>query len=315
MTGFGDRDEEYGLSATGGVSGEEHAAQTRAWLAQSVGETRPRLGFTAEDLVLGGRRKVRRRRVAAALASTASVAAVAVAVTAFAGGGGSQVVAGTGATPTAVSGSSSSPTTAQGSKSRSDQAAYAVLAKLFGELDPGGKHLTSTQPPLSVTNMGGSCDTESQLEDGYSFTEQWTVDGRPAIPRKNNDSTPVVQVTVLVTAASQQQDMFGVWGGVQESWGPIAKTTLPDGSVLQTGTAANGHYVQAVRTLTDGRRIIAYAIDGSVRGVGADKTVRPTDPFPYTADQLGQIVAGSSLPLPFANGYQPPMDCGPNPPS
>lgn len=324
MTGFGDRDEEYGLSASGGENGEsresgeneENAAETRAWFAQSVGQARPRLGFTAEDLVLGGRRKVRRRRVAGALASTASVAAVAVAVTAFSGGGGgSQVVAGTGSTPTAVSsspstpGSPSSPGTPQAAKLLSDQkTAYAVLSKLFGELDPGGKHLT-TQSPLAVTNMGFLCSGKTHLQISYSGSEEWTVDGRPAVPRKNDDTTPMIEVTVMVTAAGYQQNVFGEWGGFQENWGPIARNTLPDGSQLQTGTAGGGHAVQAVRTLPDGRQLVVSAVDGSVHGVGLNKAVRPTDPFPYTADQLGQIVAGSSLPLPFANGALPNPDC------
>ncbi|WP_194916344.1 hypothetical protein [Catenulispora rubra] len=309
MTGFDDRDgygaeengaEEYAAEERGAEENwaeengaEENGAEARELFARTVpgAEDRRRLAFTAEDLVLGGRRRVRRRRAGAALAGTASLAAVAVAVTAFNVGG---VVS---------PGSDSSPAL------RDAKRANAVIAKLYSELDPGGHHLTMPSPDRSVdfflkTGGANSCDAQSQTPPSYNYTETWTADGKAAFPRNDGNTTPWIQISVTIRAPGGQAGQFRSSSG----WGPKVQATLTDGSTVATSSASSGHALEATRTFSDNRQVIVTVFDGSSQQrIESTPVAQPTEPFPYTEQQLGRIVGGLGLPLPFADGYRP---CG-----
>jgi len=303
MAGLDDRDdygaEEYEAGLVGDADGNganESGAEAREVFARTVtgAGDRPRLGFTAEDLVLGGRRRVRRRRVGAALAGTASVAAVAVAATA--------IGVGRAASPA----SDSSPA------ARDAKLANAAIGKIYDELDPWGNHLNAGGKKRDVDYFlqsgGGQCDAAAHVLDAYGFEEAWTADGKGVGPRNGSDTSPWVHVTVLIAASSGQVGQFLPGAG----WGPVSKQTMADdGSVVQMASAAGGHEVKAVRTFTDQRQVIVMAEDESVVTPPAGApAAKPTEPFPFTADKLGAVVAGLSQPLPFADGYRPQGPCG-----
>lgn len=296
MTEFDDRDD-YSAEGNGAEENgaEETGAEARELFARTVtgAEDRPRLAFTAEDLVLGGRRRVRRRRVGAALAGTASVAAVAVAATAFGVGG------------------AAGPASDSDPALRDAKLASAAFGELFSELDPGGHHLaTIGQKPDAdfFLKFGGSqCDVTAHVIESYGFEEAWTAGGEAVGPRNSSDTSPWVHVVVSILAPGGQEGRFPTSVG----WEPNAKATLSDGSVVQTASAAGGHELKAVRTLSDQRKIVVMIEDASVEvPPSGAPSIRPTEPFPYTAQQLGGIVGGLSLPLPFAAGYRPQGQCG-----
>lgn len=298
-------------------SADEDGSQARELFARTVVPAHPGLAFTADDLVAGGRRRVRRRRVAAIVGSTASVVVVAVAATAFAGGGGS----GTAAVVPAASPVTSSPRPAPSTTSTAKppltddertlaerKLAAAVFAEMAGKLDPGGKHLTPMGARVGKEGAfapnTGVCIAKTKLQVSYGLTMDWTATGQNPFPRPADATSPYVQVTVEVFAPGKNVDQFGA----SEGWGPLTRTSLADGSVVETGTKAGGHGVQAVRIMSNGQQILVFALDGST--TPDDKTL-PTNPFPFTAAQLGGIVGGVSLPLPFADGFQPHTSCGP----
>lgn len=311
MTELEDR-EEHG--------GDKAGAQARELFARTVVHSRPRLAFTAEDLVLGGRRRVRRRRLAAIVGSTASVAVVAVAATAFAGGGGrsgAAVVTPAASVTTAVTTSASPSPSPSRSTARSltddertlaeKKLAAAVFAEMLGKLDPGMKHLTYTPAPhaqVAFTPNTGVCTEKTKVQDAYGFDAYWTVAGKDPFPRSQDATSPYVQVSIEVFAPGQNVDQFGTGVG----WGPLTRTSLSDGSVVATRSAEDGHRVQSVRTMGNGQQILFFALDSA--GFSGEKTA-PTNPFPFTAAQLSGIVSAVSLPLPFADGFQPHATCGP----
>ncbi|MEY9933431.1 hypothetical protein ABH926_008086 [Catenulispora sp. GP43] len=299
-----------------GRGADEDGPQARELFARTAVQPH-RLAFTADDLVAGGRRRVRRRRVAAVVGSTASVAAVAVAATAFAGGGGGRgtVVS---AASTTVSSSSSSPAPTSTSTSAAkppltdkertaaeQKLARAVFIEMFGELDPGMKHITHySSPGGDFAPNGGECVEKTGIQTAYALNGDWTANGKDPFPRYPSTTSPYVQVSAVVYAPGDNVDQFQASDG----WGPLTKSTLPDGSVVRAGTTDHGHHVQAVRTLSNGQQILIYALDGSS---APDSKTQPTNPFPFTAAQLSGIVSDVSLPLPFADGFQPHEKCGP----
>lgn len=307
-------------------SAQEPGESAHELFARTIARTQPQLGFTADDLVLDGRRRVRRRRVAAMVGSTASVAAIAVAATAFAGTGGRPENTLTSAatsthttrtphtTPTTTP--PTSPTTskppADADRAAADKRlATAVFAQMLGELDPGGKHLTLMQTrngDSPYTPNGAICIEKAKLQIADGLTAYWTADGKSPFPRGQTDTSPWSEVSVMVTAPDQGADQFG---GTKD-WGPITTTHLPDGSVLRTASGANGHRMQAVRTTTNHQQIVLSVIDSWVNGGDAQEAQSlPTNPFPFTITQLASIVSRMSLPLPFADGYLIHTQCGP----
>jgi len=309
MTELEDREEQ---------GGGEAGAQAREAFARTVLQSRPRLAFTAEDLVLGGRRRVRRRRLAAVVGSTASVAVVAVAATAFAGGGGRSgavVVAPAASVTTTVttspSGNPSRPLTDDERTLAEKKLAAAVFAEVLGKLDPGMKHLTYTPAPHAAVAFApntGVCTEKLKVQVSYGFDAIWTADGKNPFPRPKDATSPFIQVDIQVYAPGLGGDQFA---GTHD-WGPITRTRLPDGSVVQTASAADGRRLQTVRTMGNGQEIVFSVIDDSVNGGGAwGAQSLPTNPFPFTAAQLSGIVSAVSLPLPFADGFQPRTTCVP----
>ena len=304
MAGFDDRDDyeaEVGAEVGGEVGGaggngseengaEETGAEAREVFARTVTgtEDRRQLAFTAEDLVLGGRRRVRRRRVGAALAGTASVAAVAVTATAFNVGG---VVA---------------PGSGSNHALRDAERANAVIAKVFSDLDPGGHHLTMPVPKRSVDffrqTSGYYCDSPVPDSPTYSYSETWTADGKAAFPRYDGNTTPWIEIRVTIAPPGGLHEEF--WSSA--GWGPTLQATLTDGSTVTMSSASSGHALEATRTFSDKRQILVTVLDGSSRQlIEAMPVAQPTEPFPFTEQQLGQIVGGISLPLPFADGLPP----------
>jgi hypothetical protein len=310
MTEFEDRDdyeaEEVGAERFGAEpvdvgeigaeedGAEERGAEARELFARTVAEAehRPRPAFTAEDLVLGGRRQVRRRRVGAALAGTASVAAVAVAVTAF-GVGGAVL-----------------PASASGPEVRDAKLANALVAKLYSELDPGGHHLSLVLPQKPSVDFflkfgGGACDDKTQSLLSYGYLENWTADGKAPDPRVDSGTSPAIEIIVALTAPESQEGQFTS----DFAWGPIVQATLTDGSTVTMASANAGHHLQVTRTMSDKRKIVLYVTDAS--NAPTSPPIRPTEPFPYTAQQLGRIVGGLSLPLPFPDSYRSQRPCSP----
>lgn len=295
---------------------DDDGSQARELFARTAVQAHPRLAFTAEDLVAGGRRRVRRRRMAAIVGSTASVAVVAVATAAFAGGGGSGTAAVPVASPVTRSPRPALTTTSTAKQPLTDaertlaerKLAAAVFAEVAGKLDPGGKHLASTGAPAGKEGAfapnTGVCTEKTKLQVSYGVIMDWTATGQNPFPRPADATSPYVDVTVEVFVPGTNVDQFGAG----EDWGPLTRTSLPDHSVVQTGTTAGGHRVQAVRTMGNGQQILVRALDGST---APDDKTQPTNPFPFTAAQLGAIVGGVSLPLPFADGFQPHTSCGP----
>ena len=274
--------EELGL---GGEHGE-HGEAARELFARTAAEARPMVGFTADGVVLAGRRRVRRRRVTTALASTASVAAVAVAATAFAGSGASKATVAAGAPARSLEAGAPSTLEAAAAASRTDaEQGYDMVTKLFSELDPGGKLLTLEGKPLSpenITQGGVFCQTRTK------FLADFASGGKQ----------PTIQV--MVSVASPGQAFKTSAGG--EGWGPVTKSTLPDGSVLETSSAVKWHGVQAIRTMSDQTQIVVSAQDAQPLGAAAGNA-KPTDPIPYTAAQFGKLASDVSLPLPFTCKY------------
>lgn len=306
MTGFEDHD------YRDGESGEAQGDQARALFARTVAGSSPHLAFTAHDLVLGGRRRVRRRRLAAVAGSTASVAVVAVAATAFAGGGGGPSGAEAVSPATSVTSHLTTPPTPTITPSSDDartlaeeKLAAAVFAEMYGKLDPGLKHLTLLSPPSSLGRFApnsGTCIAMTNIQTGYALNAEWTADGRNPSPRSDDATSPYVLVSIDVFAPGAL-NQFG--GSAQ--WGPFTRTPLSDGSVVEAASADNGHRVQAVRTMANGQQILFRAAAGT--GALGGKT-ELSNPFPFTSAQLSAIVSGMSLPLPFADGYQPHVKCG-----
>ncbi|ACU77174.1 hypothetical protein Caci_8351 [Catenulispora acidiphila DSM 44928] len=295
---------------------EEDGSQTRELFARTAVQAYPRLAFTADDLVAEGRRRVRRRRMAAVVGSTASVAVVAVAAAAFAGGGGSGTAAVAPGASVTTSPRPALTTTDTAKQPLTDdertlaerKLAAAVFAEVAGKLDPGGKHLTPSGVRVGKEDAfapnTGVCVEKTKLQVSYGFNMDWTVTGQDPFPRHVDATSPYVDVSVEVFAPGKNVDQFGA----SQDWGPLTRTSLPDHSVVETGATAGGHRVQAVRTMGNGQQILVRALDGST---APNVKTQPTNPFPYTAAQLGAIVGGVSLPLPFADGFQPHTSCNP----
>lgn len=308
---------------------EEDGSRVRELFARSAAEPRPQLGFTAEALVADGRRRVRRRRVAAVLGSTASVAVVAVAATAFAGGGARGAVVSAAGVTTASTGPASSPRQATSPASGKSPAstskpptddervtaeqklAAAVFGAMMGRLDPGSRHLTYVKMPHSSADFWpntGVCTAKTKIQDSYGLNAIWTADGKNPFPRPKDATSPYIQVSIEIYAPEPIPDQFDAGAG----WGPFTRTQLPDGSAVRTASAADGHRLQTVRTMGNGQQIVLSVEDSSVSGGGSwGPQSLPTTPFPFTAAQLNEVVSGVSLPLPFADGFQPHTKCGP----
>lgn len=306
---------------------EEDGTQARELFARSVAESRPQLGFTAEALVADGRRRVRRRRMAAVLGSTASVAVVAVAATAFAGGGGDgggrrAVVLAVGTTtstsPASPTRSSAAAATSTGKPLTDDERALAeqklaaaVFGTMLGRLDPGSRHLTYVKMPHSSADFWPNtsvCTAKTKIQDSYGINAIWTDDGKNPFPRAKDATSPYIQVSIEIYTPEPIPDQFDAGAG----WGPFTRTQLQDGSTVRTASAADGHRLQTVRTMSNGQQIVFAVEDNWVFGGGPwGPQSLPTTPFPFTAAQLSEIVSGVSLPLPFADGFQPHTNCGP----
>lgn len=257
----------------------------REVLARTVDAGAPRaLGFGADDVVRGGRSRLRRRRLTAAVSGVAVIAAVGVGagVTGFAdgrwgssGGGGGAGPGATGAQRSAADG----------------KLAYQAAVKVLKNLDPSGKHIVLADPaPAAGYPHPSSCSTST---GGFSYQvdADWTADGKPA-----TDTSPHLSVMIELSDAKMPVD------------GPRPKDRLPDHSLVAGYVNGLGLSMGASRILPDGRSLQVFVMDASAN-VDDPKPAAAITPFPYTAQQLTEVVSDLSLKLPFADGYEPPAGC------
>lgn len=237
------------------------------------------LGFSVDDVVHGGRSRLRRRRWKATAGGVAVVAAVGVGagVTGFTGGWGtSEGGVGPGATP-------AQRAAADG------KTAYQAMVKVFKRLDPSGKHLTLAEP---ISAEGFRHPSSCQANSGafsYIADGDWTADGRPA-----TDTSP--HLTVMVEFGDAKYTVRG----------PYDKTPLPDHSLMATETY-DSRGISASRTLPDGRSLQISVMDAAADPNSPKPD--PVKPFPFTEQQLAAVVSDLSLKFPFADGYEPSGGC------
>lgn len=256
----------------------------------AVAETAPRLGFGVEDLVRGGRARVRRRRWSAAAGGMAVAAAVGVGL-----GTGA---AGFGGTPAATTGAG---TPAQRAATDS-KLGYQAMEKLLEDLGQR-PHITLNEPLTPESFLRPSMCNGQTGAFGYIVTGHWTADGKPPGATDPN-------VTVMISFGNAKYDQPAPASGVN-GWGPVTKVTLPDHSVLASAEnhRSDGQSVSAVRTLPDGRSLIIFVLDDASPVVHEPRPAQQVAPFPFTAQQLARAAGDMSLTFPFAHGYEPAEAC------
>jgi hypothetical protein len=264
---------------------EEDGGFARDAFAVAAAATTPRLGFGAEDVVLGGRVRVRRRRW---------TAAVGVAVLAAAGVGFGTGAAGFGgATPATSKAVSKTPAQRAADDGR---LAYQAITKVLKGLDPSGSHITVNEPltPDAFAHPGMCNGTTGGF--GYVISGDWTADGK--VPTA---TTP--HVSVLIEFGNPKEDARG---SATET-----KVTLSDHSVLagDANGSADGQSVTAVRTLPDGRNLLVFVLDAANPAADEPRPDHQVVPFPFTRRQLEQVAGDLSLKFPFADGYEPTAAC------
>jgi hypothetical protein len=271
---------------------EEDSGFARQAFAVAVAETTPRLGFGAEDLVLGGRARVRRRRWTATAGGMAVVAAVGV--------GFGTGAAGFGASPKpaqALSGTPAQQAAADG------KLAYQDMVKVLKDLDPSGKHISLDEPltPGAFTRPG-MCNGQTGAF-GYIITGNWTADGKPP-------AATAPQVNIMIQFGNPKADVVAPAQGVN-GWGPSTTQTLSDHSVLAAAAngSADGKSATTVRTLPDGRSLVIFVLDAANPIVHAPRPDKQVTPFPFTQQQLARAAGNLSLTFPFAHGYEPAEAC------
>jgi hypothetical protein len=261
---------------------EEDGGFAREAFAVAVAATTPRLGFGAEDVVLGCRVRVRRRRWTAA-AGVAAVAAVGVGFGTGAAGFGR-------ATP----GTSAASRTPAQRAADDGRLAYQAITKVLKGLDPSGTHITLNEPvtPDAFTRPGMCNGSAGGF--AYIITGDWTADGKPPTP-----TTP--QVSVMIQFGNPK---VGIGT-------PTTRVTLPDHSVVASDAkdSADGKSATAVRTLPDGRTLLVFVLDGASPVVHEPRPDHQVVPFPFTRQELAQVAGDLSLKFPFANGYEPMAPC------
>lgn len=271
---------------------EEDGRFAREAFTVAVAETTPQLGFGAEDLVHGGRARVRRRRWSAAAGGVAVITAVGVGL-----GTGAAGFGGLSAGPTgAVSG-----TPAQRAAADS-KLGYQAMEKLLKDLGQGS-HITLDEPLTPETFLRPSMCNGQTGAFGYIVTGRWTVGG-------NAPGATDPNVTVMISFGNAKYDQSSPASGVN-GWGPVTKVTLPDHSVLASAEnhSSDGQSVSAVRTLPDGRSLIIFVLDDASPVVHEPRPAQQVVPFPFTGQQLARAAGDMSLTFPFAHGYEPAEVC------
>jgi hypothetical protein len=269
---------------------EEDGRFARDAFTAAVADTTPRLGFGAEDLVRGGRARVRRRRWSAAAGGVAVITAVGVGLGAGAAGFG-----GTAADEAA------SGTPAQRAAADS-KLGYQAMEKLLKDLGQGS-HITLDEPLAPDSFIRSSMCNGQTGAFGYIITGSWTADGKAP-----GATDP--HVSVMISFGNAKDDQPGPGSGVNDGRLP-AKVTLPDRSVLVSATddSPSGHSASAVRTLTDGRSLLIFVLDEANPAVHEPRPTQQVVPFPFTGQQLAQAAGDMSLTFPFAHGYEPTRTC------
>lgn len=262
---------------------EEDGRFARDAFTAAVARTTPRLGFGAEDLVHGGRARVRRRRWSAAAGGAAVAAAVGVGLgTGAAGFGGAAATAGAAA-----------GTPAQRAAADS-KVGYQAMEKLLKDLGQGS-HITLDEPLTPESFLRPSMCNGQTGGFGYMITGSWTVDGKPPGPKDPH-------VTVMISFGNAKND---------QSTSAKTKVTLPDHSVLAgvTNDDPVGPSATALRTLPDGRSLLIFVLDDASPIGHEPRPDKLVVPFPFTGEQLAQAAGDMSLTFPFAQGYEPTEAC------
>jgi hypothetical protein len=270
---------------------EEDGRFARNAFTAAVADTTPRLGFGVEDLVHGGRARVRRRRWSAAAGGVAVAAAVSVGLaTGAAGFGASAVTAG-----------DASGTPAQQAAADS-KLGYQAMEKLLKDLGQG-PHITLDEPLTPESFLRPSMCNGQNGAFGYIITGSWTADGK--VPGATD---PHVTVMISFGNAKYSQSAPGSGGN---GWGPATTVTLPDHSVLTSvaNHSSDGQSATAVRTLSDGRSLLVFVLDEANPAVHEPRPAQQVVPFPFTGQQLAQAAGDMSLTFPFAHGYEPTEAC------
>jgi hypothetical protein len=272
---------------------EEDGGFARDAFAVTVAATTPRLGFGAEDLVLGGRARVRRRRWSTAAGGVAVVAAVGVGLGTGAAGFG-------GASPKPSEAVSQTPAQQAAADSK---LGYQGMVKVLKDLDGSGTHITLEEPLTPVSFVHSSMCNGATGAFGYIVAGNWTADGKPA-----GATTP--HVTVMIQFGNRKNHQSSPVEGVN-GWGPTTTVTLPDHSVLATTVngSSDGQSASALRTLPDGRSLLIFVLDAANPLFHEPRPDKQVTPFPFTKQQLAQAAGDMSLTFPFANGYEPAQEC------
>ena len=271
---------------------EEDGRFARDAFTAAVADTTPRLGFGAEDLVHGGRARVRRRRWSAAAGGVAVITAVGVGLGTGAAGFGGMSAGPTGA---------ASGTPAQRAAADS-KLGYQAMEKLLKDLGQSS-HITLDEPLAPESFLRPSMCNGQTGGFGYITTGSWTVDGKAP-------GAMDPHVTFMISFANAKNGQSAPGSGVN-GWGATTTVTLPDHSVLTSvaNHSSDGQSATAVRILPDGRSLLVFVLDDASPVVHEPRPAQQVVPFPFTAQQLAQAAGDMTLTFPFAHGYEPTEMC------
>lgn len=274
---------------TGGFEATEDGGFAHEAMARVVAASEPTLGLGIDDLVRASRTRVRRRRWSAAVGGVAVLAAMGVGAAGFAAHGSAPDLAATG--------------TPQQRAAANDKLEYQAAVKLVRDLDPHGTHIALLNPLDAGTNVM-TC-----FAQGNSFVYLGSARWLAKNPGQWVPSqAPHVDIELLFRDSRPGGPPPPPLSG-KPGWGPVTKTTLADGSVVESAQSVlntpGEEAISVWRTLPDGRSL---EVDVSNAEVTEGKSV-PLEPFPLTEQQVVEAVGDLKLKLPFAYGYEPRDHC------
>lgn len=184
------------------------------------------------------------------------------------------------------------------------QRASASFHHMVRALDPTGKHLSISEASLDG-GYGSSKDSGGNLAD-VSVSATFWPDGNPRQLIDPGDPTPFVDVQLDLTAPTAL-DQIGSWGrivfnGTAVHWQHRDSKRLPDGTTVKWAwtTTPVGTEMAAQHILQDGRQVVITVNDGSGDPTfGSQNPAKPSNPFPFTTQQLVAMVSDPALTPPM----------------
>lgn len=274
---------------TGGFEASEDGGFAHEAMARVVATSPPVPGLGIDDLVRASRSRVRRRRWSAAVGGVAVVTAIGVGAAGFASRGPAPDLAATG-------------TPAQRAAANGELV-YQAAVKLVGDLDPQRTHIAMLNPLDAGSNVL-DCFTPSN-SFAYAGSAVWNAQ-KPG--EWDSNQAPHVNIEILFRDSRPGGPPPRPLSG-KPGWGPVTKTTLADGSVVESAQSAlstpGQEAISVWRTLPDGRWVEIDVSNTDVTG----QSSMALEPFPLTEQQVADAVGDLSLKLPFAYGYEPRDHC------